>query len=151
MGYINDQGEYVNNSRNRSGGNSNGNIFVRMTRLIIVKQDVNNNTGVETVNQRSTLIAGLIAFVGTITAISMLLNGNTGGGIVGIVLSLLTAFLYEFIARKKGLLTFLVCATLFYIGFQTGGGGLIPAAIYGAIGWGIGMLLEKMNNIKYRK
>jgi hypothetical protein len=80
----------------------------------------------------------------------MLLKGNIGGGVFGIVISLLTAFLYEFIARKKGLLTFLVCATLFYIGFETGGE-IITASIYGAIGWGIGMLIEKMNNIKYRK
>lgn len=148
MGYINDQGEYVNSSR--SNGNSNGNIFVRMTRFIIVKQNGSDTTGTAAVNQRSTLIAGLIAFVGIATAISMMLKGSIGGGVVGVVLSLLTAFLYEFIARKKGLLTFLVCATLFYIGFDIGGD-LVSAAVYGAIGWGIGMLLEKMNNIKYRK
>ena len=150
MGYINDQGEYVNESRGGRGsnsGNSNGNIFVRMTKFIIVKNDDSNS---ETINQRSTLIAGLILFMGVITGISMLLKGNMSSGILAIILSLATAFLYEFIARKKGLLTFLVFATLFYIGFETGGD-IITALLYGLPGWVIGMGLEKLNNIKYRK
>ena len=150
MGYINDQGEYVNESRgNRGsgGGSSNGNIFVRMTKFIIVKRNED-----QTVNTRSTLVSALIALLGTLFGIQQISNSyNPINGIFIIIASIVVAILYEFISRKQGLLTFLLLGFGLYIGFTVSNGNIISALMLAALGWSIGYGLEKLNNIKYRK
>ena len=139
-GHINEKGEFVQGEKRAPA-----NVFIKLTRFIIVKENSDSS-----VNQRATIIAALIAFFGIVTGISMMINEQVGVGIVAIVLSLLVAVVYEYISKRKGLLTFLIFASFGYIGFSTVGN-IGAAAIYGGAGWVLGMILEKINNIKYRK
>ena len=144
MGYINDQGEYVNGSR--SNGNSNGNIFVKMTRFVIIKKNED-----QTVNTRSTIISALIALLGTLYGVQQISNSyNPINGAFIIIGSILMAVLYEFISRKQGLLTFLIFGSGLFVGYGEQHN-IGTALIVGAMGFALGWILEKLNNIKYRK
>jgi len=148
MGYINDQGEYVNESRgsrSSGGGNSNGNIFVKMTRFVIIKKNED-----ETVNTRSTIVSALIALLGTLFGIQQISNSyDPVKGAFIIIGSILVAILYEVISRKQGLLTFLLLGFGLFVGY--GDKNIGTALIVGGMGFALGWVLEKLNNIKYRK
>jgi len=149
MGYINDQGEYVNESRNNRGLNSNnssGNMFIRITRFIIVKKNED-----ETVNTRSTIVSALIALLGTLFGIQQISNSyDPVKGAFIIIGSILVAILYEVISRKKGLLTFLLLGFGLFVGYG-GQNNIGTALIVGGMGFALGWVLEKLNTIKYRK
>ena len=143
MGYINDQGEYVNESRG-SKDSSGGNIFVRITKFVVTKNDKEikrDNT------PKLSLISIFLPFATIIIPIYLYFTGSSAveSFIIFCMLGI-SIYVNDLLANKTGMALALFIFIGIFLGINNGGGSIIGGILIGAF---IGIMVEILNKFKF--
>ena len=128
MGYINDQGEYVNNSRSK-----------------IKDKKSSENTISDT--PKLSLISIFLPFAAVIVPIYLYFTGSsaTESFIVFTILGV-SIYINDLISNKTGMAIVLFICIGIFLGINNGGGSIVGGIIIGAV---IGVVVEILNKFKF--